>query len=112
MAKKQKYEQLANQIIDLIGGKENVTFFTHCVTRLRFNLKDKSLVQKEAIENIEGVMGSQWQNDQYQIIIGQAVGDAYDLICTKTGLGGENTLDEEETSTKKKLRGLSRKVCK
>ncbi|MCI6379507.1 MAG: PTS transporter subunit EIIC [Faecalicoccus sp.] len=103
MAKKQKYEQLANQIIDLIGGKENVTFFTHCVTRLRFNLKDKSLVQKEAIENIEGVMGSQWQNDQYQIIIGQAVGDAYDLICTKTGLGGENTLDEEETSTKKKL---------
>ena len=43
MAKKDRYEELAAGILDLVGGKDNVAFFTHCVTRLRFNLKDKSL---------------------------------------------------------------------
>lgn len=69
MAKKEKYEDLANSVIDLVGGKENITFFTHCITRLRFNVKDKSLVKKEAIEQVQGVMGCQWSGEQLQIII-------------------------------------------
>lgn len=48
MAKK-KYESLVNEIVDLVGGKENISFFTHCVTRLRFNVKDKGLVRNEEI---------------------------------------------------------------
>ncbi|MBS4761708.1 PTS transporter subunit EIIC [Carnobacteriaceae bacterium zg-ZUI252] len=100
-----KYEELSNNILDLIGGKSNVTFFTHCVTRLRFNVKDRSLVKKEEIEDIEGVLGTQWQNEQFQIIIGQSVGDAYNLISHKTGLGTQSELSENNVD----LEGLPKK---
>lgn len=103
MAKKEKYEDLANSVIDLVGGKENITFFTHCITRLRFNVKDKSLVKKEAIEQVQGVMGCQWSGEQLQIIIGQAVGDAYQLICKKTGLAQQDAVNENLDGEKKKF---------
>jgi PTS system beta-glucosides-specific IIC component len=103
MAKKDRYEELAAGILDLVGGKDNVAFFTHCVTRLRFNLKDKSLVKKEEIEKISSVMGCQWSGDQLQIIIGQAVGDAYQLICEKTGLAAQETVNENLDGPGKKF---------
>ncbi|MGX8833448.1 PTS transporter subunit EIIC [Amedibacillus sp. YH-ame6] len=102
MAKKEKYEDLANSVVDLIGGKDNVMFFTHCVTRLRFNLKDQSVVKTEKIEGLEGVIGVQWQNGQLQIIIGQAVGDAYKLICEKSGLKEEVAVNENNEEKKEK----------
>lgn len=103
MAKKERYEALANSVLDLIGGKDNITFFTHCVTRLRFNLKDQSLANVEEIENIEGVLGVQWQSGQLQIIIGQAVGDAYTLICEKTGLDAQEAVSENLDRGKQKF---------
>lgn len=105
MAKKERFEKLADSVIELVGGKDNIGFFTHCVTRLRFNVKDKSLVKIEEIEKIEGVMGCQWSGNQLQIIIGQAVGDAYNLICKKTGLEHQESIDEnlDGTETKKKI---------
>lgn len=104
MAKKERYETLANCVIDLVGGKDNVVFFTHCVTRLRFNVKDKSIVKKEDIEKVEGVMGCQWSGDQLQIIIGQAVGDAYQLVCEKTGLAQQDGVKEDlDKGSKKKF---------
>lgn len=103
MAKKERYEDLANSVIDLVGGKDNITFFTHCITRLRFNVKDKSAVKKEEIEKVEGVMGCQWSGDQLQIIIGQAVGDAYNLICKKTGLAQQDAVNENLDGGKKKF---------
>ena len=59
MAKK-NYDELATKVVDLVGGKENISYFTHCMTRLRFNIKDKGLVKTEEIETISGVMGLQW----------------------------------------------------
>lgn len=103
MAKKERYEDLANSVIDLVGGKDNITFFTHCVTRLRFNVKDKSAVKKDEIDQIQGVMGCQWSGDQLQIIIGQAVGDAYQLICKKTGLEAQEAVNENLDGSKKKF---------
>ena len=50
MAKKSKYENLVNSVVGLVGGKDNITGFTHCVTRLRFNVKDKNLVKAEVLE--------------------------------------------------------------
>lgn len=44
-----KYDELANRVIDLVGGKDNISYFTHCVTRLRFNLKDKGLANKASL---------------------------------------------------------------
>lgn len=102
MAKKERYEELANTVPGLIGGVENITFFTHCVTRLRFNVKDKSLVKLDEIEKINGVVGCQWSGEQLQIIIGQAVGDAYKLICEKTGLAFQNSIDENLDNNKVK----------
>ena len=95
MAGRERYAELADKIVDLLGVRDNIGFFTHCVTRLRFNLKDKNLVRKEEIEKIPGVMGSQWSGDQYQVIIGQAVGDAYALIAEKTGLGAKEGAGEK-----------------
>lgn len=74
MADKERYAELADKIVEYLGGKSNIVFFTHCVTRLRFNVKDKALVRKPEIDKIAGVMGSQWMGDQYQVIIGQSVG--------------------------------------
>ena len=91
---KQNYEELAEKVVELVGGKENITYLSHCVTRLRFNVKDKGLVKKDEIDAIKGVVGSQWSGDQYQIIIGQSVGDAYDLIVAKTGLARQDAVDE------------------
>lgn len=79
MAKIEKQE-LAERILSSIGGEENIEFVTHCMTRLRLNVKDEGLVNSEKINGIPGVMGSQWQGDQFQIIIGPSVGEVYKII--------------------------------
>lgn len=94
MAGSDRYAELADSIVELMGGKDNITFFTHCVTRLRFNVKNKDLVQNEGISKLSGVLGCQWSGEQYQVIIGQSVGDAYDLIVEKTGLTRQDAVDE------------------
>ncbi len=96
--KKGKYDTLAEQITDLVGGKDNVTAFTHCVTRLRLTVKNKDLVNTSAIEDIENVVGCNWAGNQLQIIIGQSIGDAYKKICevTDLGSGAEETVQEKQ----------------
>jgi PTS system beta-glucosides-specific IIC component len=104
MAKKNNnYENLSERVLELVGGKENITFFTHCMTRLRFNVKDKSLVKIEEIKKLEGVLGAQWSNEQLQIIIGQKVGEVYGIIAEKAGLQKEKAIDENLDSEKKKF---------
>ena len=102
MAKAERYAELASKVVEYVGGKDNIVFFTHCVTRLRFNVKDKSLVKGSDIEKIRGVMGCQWVGDQYQIIIGQSVSDAYKLIVKETGLEGNGSVDEDMGDAHKK----------
>ena len=98
-----KYEKLAKVILESIGGKENISYFQHCTTRLRFNLKDRGLVHLEAIENADKVLGIQWSNDELQIIIGPAVADAYAEICDFGGLQREDAIDENlDVNTEKK----------
>lgn len=108
-----KYQELTDKVVDLVGGKDNVTFFTHCVTRLRFNVKDQSKVQKDEIDKISGVLGSQWQNGQYQIIVGQAVGDVYKDVCAKYGFAKEKSVEENldvKSETKGGAKGVVDKV--
>lgn len=94
MAQAEKYAELADSIVELMGGKDNIDYFTHCVTRLRFNVHDKSLVQNDAISKLGGVLGCQWAGEQYQIIIGQDVADAYALVVERTGLAAQEAVDE------------------
>ncbi len=104
MAKRNKFNELNEKIVDLVGGKSNITYFIHCVTRLRFNLKDNSLANLEEIEKISSVIGVQWSMDQLQIIIGPDVTIAYDLICKEHGLASNEGIEEnlDTNLTKKK----------
>lgn len=99
MKKQGKYNLLSERIMELIGGRENLEIFTHCVTRLRFNVRENNLVDTNEIEKLPGVLGVQWQGDQLQVIIGQSVGDAYQLICERYGLNNTENKNKEMTES-------------
>lgn len=73
-------QQLAKDILSLVGGEENVGSVTHCYTRLRFNLKNNDLADKEKIESLDGVIRVQIQSGQFQVVIGNEVGKVYKEI--------------------------------
>ena len=81
-----KYEKLATQIIAAVGGKENITSLSHCMTRLRFTLADESKADDEKIQSIEGVLSLVKKAGQYQIVIGQHVHDVYVDVCALAGI--------------------------
>lgn len=76
-----KYEKLAKEIIQAVGGKENIVSLQHCMTRLRFVLKDESKADDQMIESLDGVMSLIKKGGQYQIIIGTHVHDVYLDVC-------------------------------
>ena len=84
--------KVASQVIQNLGGKDNITNALHCVTRLRFNLADESKANLKAIEQIDGVLGTQIKNGQYQVIIGPMVGDVFieveSMLDSKAGDSG------------------------
>ena len=88
------YKKLAERILEKLGGKENVESVVHCMTRLRFVLKDESQVDDEQVKKIKGVIGVMKKSGQYQIIIGNEVASVYKEICA---LGNF----KEKTSVKK-----------
>lgn len=71
------YASVAKKILQRVGGKENVISLVHCMTRLRFTLKDESIVDDEAVKKTKGVMGVMKKAGQYQIIIGNDVANVY-----------------------------------
>lgn len=79
MAKKD-YAPLARIIIQYVGGKENVIDVHHCVTRLRFRLKDEDKANTEMLSQADGVVTVMRANGQYQVVIGPAVTDVYDEV--------------------------------
>ncbi|UYU33076.1 beta-glucoside-specific PTS transporter subunit IIABC [Siccibacter colletis] len=74
------YSHTAQQIITRIGGAENIVSLFHCITRLRFELRDMSLADRAALDNTDGVMGVNISGDQYQLIIGNEVAPLCDAI--------------------------------
>lgn len=100
-----KYEQLARQIVDCVGGRENINSLTHCITRLRFKLKDESKAKDDALKNMDGVAAVIKSGGQYQVVIGNHVGDVYADVCTVANINSqESTADTqaEESQEKKK----------
>ena len=75
-------KELANQIVRLVGGDDNITVLFHCITRLRFNLKDLSKANKDAIADLDGVFGTNLSGDQFQVILGDRVSKVCDEIYT------------------------------
>lgn len=100
------YELLANQIIPLVGGLKNIDQVWNCTTRLRFKLVDNSLVQDQQIQNLNGVLGTQKRNDQYQIIIGNEVAEVEKVLAQKMGEKPVQTAPAEGSGASKKKEGI------
>ncbi|CUA80640.1 hypothetical protein GCM10022628_14960 [Anoxybacillus suryakundensis] len=93
--------QSVGQIVQAVGGKENIIAATHCVTRLRFALKDEGKVDKEALENIDIVKGSFSVNGQFQVVIGQGLVDkVYNEMVEMTGIGRATKQDIKDAAEK------------
>ena len=98
----------AQEILDAVGGPGNITHFTHCATRLRFELRDASVIDKDTVEAIDGVLGAVPQSgDRYQIVIGGAVQSVFDEInnlpSMKSGATASN--DDVKAAARAKARG-------
>jgi len=91
-----KKEDVVAKIIKEVGGKENIKNAWHCMTRLRFDLKDKTKVNQEAIQNLEGIVGSQFNKEQFQIVIGTTVDKYYDILITQLDLNVSKNLSEKD----------------
>ncbi|WP_217948017.1 sucrose-specific PTS transporter subunit IIBC [Faecalibaculum rodentium] len=83
-------KQLAQAIIQEVGGKENIRSVAHCATRLRLIVNDKDLIQADNIENLDKVKGSFFNSGQYQIILGTGlVNRIYDEVASQAGVAGQ-----------------------
>lgn len=91
-----KYENLAKEILENVGGKENINSLTHCVTRLRFRLKDESKANDEALKNNPGVVTVMKSAGQYQVVIGNHVPLVYVDVCELAGISNGTQQVEEE----------------
>ena len=98
----EKNQQIAASVLELVGGKENISFVTHCMTRLRLNLKDESIVDDEKVKKIKGVLGVAHSGGQYQIIIGQNVPKVYKVVCETGGFQQEAAIEENLDQPKEK----------
>lgn len=97
------YENVAKKILQRVGGKENVISLVHCMTRLRFTLKDESIVDDEAVKKTKGVMGVMKKAGQYQIIIGNDVGNVFEELNKLGDFSNEIAKTEPETREKKNV---------
>lgn len=93
------YKKTAETILKLVGNKENVLSLTHCVTRLRFNLKDENIAKTDELKMVKGVVGVVKQGGQYQVIIGKEVANVFAALEPMLG----NLSQKEVGLTNKKM---------
>ena len=97
------YESVAKKILQRVGGKENVVSLVHCMTRLRFTLKDESIVDDEAVKRTKGVMGVMRKAGQYQIIIGNDVAYVFEELNKLGHFSNETIKAAPKTKEKKSI---------
>ncbi|KXZ13088.1 beta-glucoside-specific PTS transporter subunit IIABC [Bacillus nakamurai] len=97
------YHKISKEILQLVGGEENVQSVIHCMTRLRFNLYDNAKADRGGLEQTEGVMGTNISGEQFQIIIGNNVPKVYQALLENSRLSDES----ENGASKQKKNVLS-----
>lgn len=92
------YTNCAKEILKELGGESNIKDLTHCITRLRFVLKDESIVDDERVKAIKGVMGVMKKGGQYQVIIGNDIVKCYNAVVSQSSLklGGDTKVESEK----------------
>ncbi|MBH0230430.1 PTS system trehalose-specific EIIBC component [Halobacillus yeomjeoni] len=104
------HKQQAEQILEAIGGKENLSAATHCVTRLRLALVDEGIVDQEKLNQIDAVKGSFSTNGQFQVVVGQGTVDkVYKEFIALAGIGESSKEDVKEAS-KQKMNPIQRAI--
>ncbi len=96
---KQNYDQLAKEIIFLIGGDDNIVNLTHCVTRLRFKLKDETKTDENSLSKLKGVISIVKGNGQFQVVVGNAVEDIFNAIQRQYSIGETEVKEEKKSGT-------------
>ncbi|WP_144556604.1 beta-glucoside-specific PTS transporter subunit IIABC [Bacillus pumilus] len=91
-------KELAQEIVKLIGGTENISQSWHCITRLRFNLNNESKVKVDELKTLGGVLGAQFQSGQFQVIIGAKVAEVYEEIDHLVGHSSNDSTPVKNTS--------------
>lgn len=97
---KMDYSQLAKDIVRFVGGEENVSNVYHCATRLRFTLKDNKKADKEKVEQLEGVITVVEAGGMFQVVVGNAVNEVYDVLSKQMKL--EDDASSGKRGTEKK----------
>ncbi|MEK4670063.1 beta-glucoside-specific PTS transporter subunit IIABC [Niallia sp. FSL R7-0271] len=95
-----KYDELAKKIIDNVGGNKNVYSLMHCITRLRFKVKDESKVNIQELKKLNGVVTAQKSGEEFQVVIGNHVGEVYKTVLSISDI--PQTSSEGSISTEKK----------
>lgn len=94
------FKKEANELLDAIGGKENIKAVTHCMTRIRFVLHDTDKPDTDRIEDIESVKGTFTQQGQFQVIVGNKVSDFYNDFAKVSGVEGVSKDEVKEAGKK------------
>ena len=92
-----KYTQLAADIVKNVGGKDNVISLAHCITRLRFKLKDEKKANTDVLKAMDGVITVVKIGSQFQIVVGTLVDEIYDEILESQGIQAANVGGEIKT---------------
>lgn len=101
-----KYENLAKSIVANVGGKENILNIAHCVTRLRFTLKDEAKANDEVLKNMDGVVTVMKAGGQYQVVIGNHVPDVFKDVCAVAGVKANAAAEEPKMKLGEKVLDL------
>lgn len=94
------FEKLSKEILDNVGGVDNITSVAHCITRLRLKLKDEGKANTEYISNLDGVIKVMQANGQYQVVIGNEIENVYDAFLKVSGLTGGGTVAADDADEK------------
>ncbi len=99
------YNQLAKEILQAVGGKNNVNEVYHCITRLRFQLKDQSKVNEKQLKGLDKVMGTNVAGNQFQVIIGNDVPKVFDALAAENP-AWKNKETTNKTTRQKGIKGF------
>ena len=105
-----EYTKLAADILDAVGGKKNIMSLRHCITRLRFTLKDEKIAKDDELKKLDGVVTVVKANGEYMVVIGEHVHSVFEEVCAHLGVNGSDrnqiVLEEKKKNLLDKVLGL------
>ena len=105
-------KELASQILEHIGGEENITFLTHCATRIRLNLKDDNKADVKVLSRLEGIITAQNKSGQLQVVIGAKVNAVYEELEKMVKITDLDVEVDKKKNKKESYKCSNRNSCR